>query len=118
LKIEQLLIDLADGTIDRDEYDYMKMKYSHQLELQNEEYERLSKSARELGDVISSTQQWISTIKEYHKLPVINRELFVLLVDKIYVSDENKIKIQLMYEDPYKSIMDYLKKVEALNNVS
>lgn len=118
LKIEQLLIDLTEGTIDRDEYDYMKIRYSHQLELQNEEYERLSKSADELGDVISSAQQWINTIKEYHKLPVINRELFVLLVDKIYVSDDNKIKIQLMYDDPYKSIMDYLKKVEVLSNVS
>lgn len=118
LKIEQLLIDLTEGTIDRDEYDYMKIRYSHQLELQNEEYERLSKSADELGEVISSAQQWINTIKEYHKLPVINRELFVLLVDKIYVSDDNKIKIQLMYDDPYKSIMDYLKKVEVLSNVS
>ena len=36
---------------------------------------------------------------------------------KIYVSDGNKIKIQLMYDDPYKSIMDYLKKVEVLGNV-
>ena len=118
LKIEQLLIDLTEGTIDRDEYDYMKIRYSHQLELQNEEYERLSKSANELGDVISNAQQWINTIKEYHKLPVITRELFVLLVDKIYVSDDNKIKIQLMYDDPYKSIMDYLKKVEVFSNVS
>ena len=116
-KIEQLLIDLADGTIDRDEYDYMKIRYTHQLELQNEEYDRLSEQANELGEVISSTQQWINAIKEYHKLPVINRELFVLLVDKIYVSDGNKIKIQLMYDDPYKSIMDYLKKVEVLGNV-
>ena len=116
-KIEQLLIDLTDGTIDRDEYDYMKIRYTHQLELQNEEYDRLSKQANELGEVISSTQQWINAIKEYHKLPVINRELFVLLVDKIYVSDGNKIKIQLMYDDPYKSIMDYLKKVEVLGNV-
>ncbi len=117
LKIEQLLIDLTEGTINRDEYDYMKIRYLHQLEFQNEEYERLSKSADELGDVISSAQQWINTIKEYHKLPVINRELFVLLVDKIYVSNDNKIKIQLMYDDPYKSIMDYLKKVEVLSNV-
>ena len=117
-KIEQLLIDLTNGVIDRSEYEYMKVKYSQKLEYYREESEELIGKSQELTTVISTTQQWLNAIKEYKKLPEINRPVLDALVDKIYVSESKTIKIDLKYCDPYKPIMDYLQEVEVIANVS
>jgi len=117
-KIEHLLIDLTNGVIDRDEYEYMKVKYNQKLEYYREESEKLKEKSQELVTVISTTQQWLNAIKEYKKLPEISRSILDALVDKIYISESKAIKIDLKYCDPYKPIMDYLQKVEVIANVS
>lgn len=117
-KIEQLLVDLTQGIIDRDEYSYMKKQYSKKYnDLLQEETQALS-DMREKDAALSVTGKWLETIRKYQKLPVIDKALMDLLVERIEVSKDKTIKIILNYKDPYQPVMEFMNRIEVLKDVS
>lgn len=117
-KIEQLLVDLTQGIIDRDEYSYMKKQYSKKYnDLLQEETQALS-DMREKNAALSVTGKWLETIRKYQKLPVIDKALMDLLVERIEVSKDKTIKIILNYKDPYQPVMEFMNRIEVLKDVS
>ena len=115
-KMEQLMQDLIDQIIDRSEYDIMKQRLDHNLELLLEEEAKAIEEMKSLNVAVTSTQRWIKALKQYHKIPEITREIVEVLVDKIYVTKDKNLRIILNYADPYKDLYDYLKKVEELKD--
>lgn len=117
-KIEQLLVDLTQGIIDRDEYSYMKKQYSKKYnDLLQEETQALS-DMREKDAALSVTGKWLETIQKYQKLPVIDKALMDLLVERIEVFKDKTIKIILNYKDPYQPVMEFMNRIEVLKDVS
>ncbi len=117
-KIEQLLVDLTQGIIDRDEYSYMKKQYSKKYnDLLQEETQALS-DMREKDAALSVTGKWLETIRKYQKLPVIDKALMDLLVERIEVFKDKTIKIILNYKDPYQLVMEFMNRIEVLKDVS
>ncbi len=117
-KIEQLLVDLTQGIIDRDEYSYMKKQYSKRYnDLLQEETQALS-DMREKDAALSVTGKWLETIQKYQKLPVIDKALMDLLVERIEVFKDKTIKIILNYKDPYQPVMEFMNRIEVLKDVS
>lgn len=112
-KIEQLLVDLTNQLIARDEYNYMKHRYSKQLETLVSEEMYTNAKIKELDTAIDATHKWLETVKAYHKLPVVDRKTLESLVQSILVYDKEHVKIVLAYEDPYAPITQYLKKIEV-----
>lgn len=115
-KLEQLLEDLAKRLIDRSEYDYMKERYSRQLEeLLREEKEALeAKQAMECA--AQSAKQWVSAIRQYEKIPNITRELLDDLVERIDVYSGKRIKITLNYADPFQPLTAFLNRIEVMQD--
>ncbi len=115
-KIEQLLLDLTDRIIDRQEYVRMKEKYSVRYE------ELLSAESRLLGEIkkldmaLATSSKWIRALKQYHKVPVVDRAIVELLIDKIYVNKNRGIKVILNYADPYKELREHLKEIEVIKD--
>lgn len=109
-KIERLLVDLTERFIEKDEYLYMKKRYTEELEELLEQEAEALKRAKELNVMVSTVNQWISAIKKYQELPVIDRKLLDILVDHIEVFEDRHIKIVLNYADPYQPITEYLEK--------
>lgn len=117
-KIEQLLVDLTQGIIDRDEYSYMKKQYSKRYnDLLQEETQALS-DMREKDAALSVTGKWLETIRKYQKLPVIDKTLMDLLVERIEVFKDKTIKIILNYKDPYQPVMEFMNRIEVIKDVS
>lgn len=117
-KIEQLLIDLTQGIIDRDEYNYMKKQYSKRYDdLLREETQILSDMSIK-NTAFNLTGKWFEAIKKYQKLPVIDSTLLNLLVNRIEVSKDKTIKIILNYQDPYKPIREFMNRAEVIKDVS
>ncbi|MCM1508543.1 MAG: recombinase family protein [Ruminococcus flavefaciens] len=117
-KIEQLLIDLTQNIINRSEYDYMKKQYTQAYnELLQEETQALS-DMRAKDAALSVTDKWLDAMKKYQELPVIDRTLLKLLVERIEVNKDKKIKIILNYKDPYRPILEFLNRVEVMRDVS
>lgn len=111
LKMEQLLVDLTERLIDKEEYDYIKGRYQEQYEQLLEEEAKVGADKANLGTALQAAQKWIERLKEYQKIPSIDRRVMDLLVDSIYVNHKKQIKINLTYADPYQLLMDYLDKV-------
>lgn len=116
MKLEQLLEDLANRLIDRSEYDYMKERYSRQLEELLAEENAALEAKQAMECAVQSAKKWISTIREYEKFPNITRELLDYLVDRIDVFGDRRIKITLNYADPFQPLTTFLNRIEVMQD--
>lgn len=114
-KMEQLIIHRIEGVLDAEEYACLKEKY-------NLEYERLAEEERtvmcqetQLDHQIDSAKKWINALKRYQRIPVVDRELLDLLIDKIYVFSDKRIRIELKYKDPFAPFVEFLEEVREVD---
>ena len=115
-KIEQLLLDLTDRLIDREEYVRMKEKYSTQYDKLLSEEANLFGELKKLDMALSSSSKWIEALKQYHKVPKIDRGIVELLINKIYITENRDIKVVLNYADPYKELREHLREIEVMQD--
>lgn len=116
-KIEQLLIDLTDGLISRDEYVYMKEKYTQQMAISMDEEEKAQAQEAALHESLSAVQTWLYAIKTYWALPELNQEVLRLLIKEILIYKDRHIQIVFNYADPYKLIAKLQNHMEEVRNV-
>ena len=116
-RMERLLTDLTERIIDRNEYEYMKAKYSQQLKdlLDAEEEAAARKNA--VQKKLSVTQEWICNMKEYQSLPTLTPEILKLLIKEIQVHSNRRITIVFNFSDPYRSIYELQNCVEKVRQV-
>lgn len=118
LRLEQLIVDLTDGLIDKQEYAYAKQKYNEEYEHLLEEENRLFASSRRLGNIVASSDKWIRTLKEYRSIPDIDRKAVDFLVKRIKIYPGKRIELILNYEDPFRLVSEYLEQIpEVVENV-
>ena len=118
LRLEQLIVDLTDGLIDKQEYAYAKQKYNEEYEHLLEEENRLFTSSRRLGNIVASSDTWIRTLKEYRSIPDIDRKAVDFLVKRIKIYPGKRIELILNYEDPFRLVSEYLNQIpEVVENV-
>ena len=118
LRLEQLIVDLTDGLIDKQEYAYAKQKYNEEYEHLLEEENRLFTSSRRLGNIVASSDKWIRTLKEYRSIPDIDRKAVDFLVKRIKIYPGKRIELILNYEDPFRLVSEYLEQIpEVIENV-
>ena len=89
----------------------MTMRKQEQLRM---EESRAEQDAAALQNSISSTRQWIEKVRQYQRLPEINREIIELLVKEIRVFRDRSISITLNYADPYAPLRGYLEEIEEV----
>lgn len=116
-KIEQLLIDLTDGLISRDEYVYMKEKYTQQMAISMDEEEKAQAQEAALHESLSAVQTWLYAIKMYRALPELNQKVLRLLIKEILIYKDRHIQIVFNYADPYKLIAKLQNHMEEVRNV-
>lgn len=117
LRLEQLIVDLTDGLIDKQEYAYAKQKYNDEYEHLLEEENRLFTSSRRLGNIVASSDRWIQTLKEYQSIPVIDRKVVDFLVKRINIYSDKRVELILNYDDPFKLVSEYLEQIpEVIEN--
>ncbi len=115
-KLDQLLEDLTKRLIDRSEYDYMKERYSRQLEELLEEENEALETKQAMECATKSVQRWVSAIRQYGKSPGLTRELLDYLVKRIDVSGDRRIRITLNYADPFQPLITFMDRIEAMQN--
>ena len=112
-KIEQLLVDLTESLIDRDEYEYMKSRYTEQREMLLEQEVKADHDVKELGTVMNVSKKWLAMIRKSQEAKEITREIVDCLVSRIEVDHDKNIRVILNFEDPYQSLASYLKRIEV-----
>lgn len=78
--MERLLTDLTEQMIDRNEYGYMKARYSQQLKELLDAEEAAAARRNAVQKKITVTQEWIGNMKEYQSLPALTPEILRLLI--------------------------------------
>lgn len=117
-RLEQLIVDLAEGLIDKEEYIYAKGRYNAEYEHLLEEENRLFTSSKKLGNIVASSNKWIQFVKEYRAIPEVDRKAVEYLVKRINIYPDKRIQIILNYEDPFRQISEYIEKIpEVVENV-
>ena len=118
LRLEQLIVDLTDGLIDKDEYAYAKKRYNDEYEHLLEEENRVFASSKKLGNIVASSNKWIQFVKEYRAIPDVDRKAVEYLVKRINIYPDKRIQIILNYEDPFRMISEYIEEIpEVLADV-
>lgn len=116
-KLEQLLTDLAERVIDREVYERMKLKYQKELDYWVDEESSAQADKNSLDAALSSSRQWMESIRRDQVLSEIDRELIVALVEKIEVFHDKRIKIHLTYADPYLPLNSFMNRLKEVSNV-
>ena len=111
-RIEGLLIALTERIIDRNEYEYMKAKYSQQLKTLLKAEEAAAVRRNVVQEQLAVTQEWLRVIKEYQALPTLTPEILRQLIKEVRVHSNQSIT-----SDPYRSIAELQDCVEGVGQV-
>ena len=114
---ERLLMDLTNGILNREEYEYTKARYDGEREALLREEREAELKALAVKETINTAQKWLNSLRQYRRLPVLNREIVDIIVDKIFVFSDKRIEIRLNYSDPYKAFAPLCGETEVNQDV-
>ena len=90
---------LSDDLINREEYDKMRAKYTQLIEEGTKALVELKeRRSRELRDH-NTDNLWLQQFARYQGAAELNREMVAALVDKVYVYEDKRIKIDFNYRN-------------------
>lgn len=90
---------LNDDLIDRDEYDKMRIKYTQMIEEAQLAVSRLNAQRAEAQASTGTNRGWVEQFAKFSELQELTREAVVTLVDRIYVYEDKRIKIDFNYRN-------------------
>ena len=97
-----------DNLIDRQDYDKMREKYALQIDAEESALIRLREEyAREEASSSINTS-WIQEFIKFHGVTDLTRELVVTLIDKIFVYEDKRVKIEFNYRNELEYISTLL----------
>jgi DNA invertase Pin-like site-specific DNA recombinase len=110
----KLYEDLQDGIIDHSEYTKYKSDFTR---LHNEAEQALFRLNADISDILENRtdkHQWITYFKEYQNVESLSRTILVKLVDKILISEKNKIEILFKYKYNFDRAVSFIETVSGL----
>ena len=99
---------LNEDLIDRDEYNKMRMKYSKQIEDTEKAIRKLQLQRAEISSGSSADNNWIMQFIKFKGISELTREVVVTLVDRIYVYEDKRIRIEFNYRNEIAAYQEIL----------
>ncbi|NBK78580.1 recombinase [bacterium D16-76] len=90
---------LGDDLINKEEYDIMRAKYTQLIEEGTQALVELKKRRSEELKNQSADDLWLQQFSRYQGATALNREMVAALIDKVYVYEDKRIKIDFNYRD-------------------
>lgn len=100
---------LREELLDRDEYEKMRQKYTQSIE---ETEIAIRKLKEERSAAMASTGadcKWIEQFVKYQGVGKLTREVVVTLIDRIYIYEDKRVKIDFNYRDEIAYYQEILK---------
>ena len=104
-KLEQLLLDYNEGTIDKELYLYIKQWYDQAARQVETELKEAETVRERFVQTVSMAERWIGKIKEFREKGRLDRELVECLVDRINVYEGRKVEIVFTFKDEYRDML-------------
>lgn len=115
-KAERLKIgiyeDLKDGLLDKEEYQKLRAEFDSRIAEANAAVKELSRQITELEGSHSATAPWMSYFQQFGRLEQLTRWAAAIIINKILVYEDNRIKITFNFEADLNRIQEILSSAE------
>ena len=107
--LRSLYESLADGVIDRNEYQDLKKTYSRRRAEAEEQAEAIQEEmSREMGN-LSEGRDWIEQFRKYQNIDALDRTMIVSLIERILIFRDRKVEIVYRWHDEFQWQVDLLR---------
>lgn len=111
---EHLYRDMAEQTIDKEEYAEYNQRFSRKLEEIRQAKSGLESKKEKLLSTDIHLRPWMEEFKKINTLETIGRKEMVMLINKVRVFDKDRIEIHMNFED---EIMEYVEQANQCRTV-
>ena len=95
----KLYESLVEDLIDRNEYNKMRQKYTVQIQETEESIRKLTSQRESVLSSPDIDRSWVMQFVKYQDIKELSREAVVTMIDRIYVYEDGRIKIDFNYRD-------------------
>lgn len=90
---------LSDELITRDEYTKMREKYTGQITDIQSSIEKMNSKRNQMLEEKNRDRNWIDEFKKFQGITSLTREVVFTLIDRIYIYEDKRIKIDFNYRN-------------------
>ena len=98
----RLYEDLADGVIDRKEYNEFRNRYSGMISEKEEALKQVEREEKELKGLGGTESPWAQMFRKYENFEGISRRVLMALVDRILIYEDHSVAVIFRYGDEYR----------------
>ena len=111
--LRSLYESLADGVIDRDEYQDLKKTYSRRRAEAEEQAEAIQEEmSREMGN-FSEGRGWMGQFRKHQNIDALDRTIVVSLIERILIFRDRRVEIVYRWHDEFQWQMDLLRQAKG-----
>ena len=115
-KAERLKIgiyeDLKDGLLDKEEYQKLKAEFDSRIDEADTAVKELKRQIAELEGSRSANAPWMNYFQQFGRLEQLTRWAAAIIINKILVYEDNRIKITFNFEADLNRIQEILSAAE------
>ncbi len=103
--LRSLYESLADGIIDRDEYQDLKKTYTRRREEAEAQVEAFQ---REMRMEVDTDQSWVEQFRKHQGITALDRSAVASLILRVLVYREHRVEVCICWNDEYEHYLDLL----------
>ena len=111
--LRSLYESLADGVIDRDEYQDLKKTYSRRRDEAEEQAEAIQMEMNQEMGNFSEGRDWMGQFRKHQNIETLDRYVVVSLIERILIFRDRRVEIVYRWYDEFRWQMGLLKQVQA-----
>ena len=117
--LSSLYLDLKEDVISKEEYQLFRKNYTEKLTKLDESIEYRLRKQEDTKNKIDKNKSWIIDINRYKNLSEIDRLSVVMLIDKIYISEDKTIDVRFNHTEELSLLEEMTKadRSELKNNI-
>lgn len=100
--------DWKNGILTQEEYLCLKASIQQKIAALDSKIANLEQSAKEYTQGITRDNDFIAHFIKYRNITQLTRPMLVELLENIFVYEDNRIEIQLKYQDAYEQVIQYI----------
>ncbi len=112
MKKERLLIDYNDGTINSEEYRYIRQKYDDEEQKLRRVLVFAEKERKNQEKQLRITEEWVKLMKQFMPQKNIDRKLIEHLIDTIYVYGNKNVEIVFLFKNEVEELTGAAREAE------
>ena len=112
--LSSLYLDLKEDVISKEEYQLFRKNYMEKLTKLDESIQYRLRKKEDTKDKIDENKSWIIDINRYKNLSEIDRLSVVMLIDKIFISEDKTIDVKFNHTEEL-SLLEEMTKTDKSN---